>query len=86
MTSQAPPIQSDGDFGFLNPLEIEAILLSGKLANMVGKIVGNDVSREHDLGELAHHIHVIQRYIMSNAAARAYPDLCRALGQTIPSV
>lgn len=38
---------------------------------------------ENDWAEVAAAFHVIQRYIMSNAAARAYPELCRPLGGII---
>jgi hypothetical protein len=44
-----------------------------RLSNMKG-------IADNDWAELAAAFHVIQRYIMSNAAARAHPELCRPLG------
>lgn len=47
-------------------------------------IVGNSETRRDDLAEMAHHIHVLQRYMMAQAMCRTYPSACRGLGETIP--
>lgn len=67
----------------LTPTELQAIQHTVALANLIGKIVGDGPSRTGDMNELAHHIHIIQRYIMSQAAARSYPETFRLLGETI---
>lgn len=67
----------------LTPAELEAIDLAGRLAEKVGEIVGNGPTRAHDLNELLAHVHVIQHAVMSQAAARSYPQLFRLLGGTV---
>lgn len=47
------------------------------------EIVGQGTTRTADLAELLGHIHVIQRYMMAQAACRAHPDLYRGLGEEI---
>lgn len=64
--------------------EREALRLSGDLANRCARIIGDGPSAAADWAEMAAHLHVIQRTIMSQAAARAYPDQMRLLGGTIP--
>lgn len=80
----------------LTDTEKEALRLSGQLANLLREIcmepyrqaakdgliitsslldIGNN-----DWSESATMIHAIQRQIMGQAAARAYPNLCRLLG------
>jgi len=49
--------------------------------HLVRNVVGNGRSRLGDLGEIAGHIHGIQHAVMSQAAARAYPDRYRLLGE-----
>jgi hypothetical protein len=66
---------------FLTPVEHEALKLSGQLANILGRIVGNGSPRTTDLNELLTAVHVIQRAVLANAAARRYPDLYRTLGR-----
>lgn len=64
--------------------EHEAMVLSGKLAGAVRKIIGEGPTSEHDWAEAAAAIHVIQRMILAQSAAREYPDLYRLLGKMIP--
>ncbi len=45
----------------------------------------NGPTREEDLAELTATIHIIQRTVMAQAAARAYPGEFRLLGEVIPS-
>jgi hypothetical protein len=47
-------------------------------------IVANGPTRTEDLAELTAAIHVIQRTVMAQAAARAYPGEFRLLGEVIP--
>lgn len=63
--------------------ERRAMKVSADLWNLLNVIVGNGPSRLNDLRELAAHIHGIQHAIMSQAAARAYPDLYRLLGSSL---
>lgn len=67
----------------LTPQEHKAIDDAGKLWNDLSAIVGNGVTRQADLGEFYLSIHAIQRGVMKQAAARAYPDRYRLLGEVI---
>jgi hypothetical protein len=64
--------------------EREAIRLAGELyTHIANKICGMGVEREGDLAELRVTIHHIQRLIMAQAAARAYPDELRLMGEVV---
>jgi len=63
--------------------ELSAMSLTAELANALGRIVGDGRTRTADLTEAVHHIHALQHMIMSQAAARAYPDRFRLLGGTL---
>lgn len=65
---------------FLTADEKHAIHLTAELWGRLTKIVGEGPSRKHDLQELMKPIHDIQRAVMAQAAARAYPELYRPLG------
>lgn len=68
----------------LTPDEQEASRQAGLLYNfMAERIVADGPTRESDLTELATAVHVIQRWIMAQAAARAYPGEFRLLGGTV---
>jgi len=69
--------------GYLTPIEREAIERAGQLWNVLCRVVGDGPSRSGDLAELVPHIHAIQQAVMSQAAARAYPDTYRLLGSTL---
>lgn len=60
--------------------EHEAMRLSGELANVCRRIIGNGPAAHGDWAEFAGAIHDIQSRIMGQAAARAYPDRYRPLG------
>jgi hypothetical protein len=60
----------------------DAGLLFQLLAN---EVVGDGPAREADLAELTTAIHVIQRAVMGQAAARAYPGQYRPFGEVIPT-
>lgn len=55
----------------------------GECWNEFCKVVGHDQSRAADLDEIVVHIHALQQAVMSQAAARAYPDELRLLGGTL---
>ena len=67
----------------LTPSEKLAMHRTTELWSVLQEVVGNDISREGDLRELCQAIHVIQRAIMAQAAARAYPTEFRLLGEVI---
>jgi hypothetical protein len=65
--------------------EAEQVVIA-KTADLWGDIcaaIPDGPTRDADLNELVVHIHAIQRAFMSNAAARAHPQLYRRLGSTI---
>jgi len=71
---------------YLRPLtkdELHALDLTAQLANAFGRIVGDGRTRQADLHEAVQHIHALQHAIMSQAAARAYPERFRLLGGVI---
>jgi hypothetical protein len=45
-------------------------------------VVGHDKTRTNDLNELFVHLHAIQRSVMAQASARAYPEKYRLLGES----
>jgi hypothetical protein len=64
--------------------ELEAVRQAGLLYQLISKrIVGNGPCREDDLAELTAAVHVIQRMVMGQAAARGYPGRFRLLGEAI---
>lgn len=80
---------ADEDVSALTADELEALELTGRLAGALRRIIvntplaANRASIEGDWAEVAHHIHVLQRYIGAQAAARMYPDKFRLLGSEI---
>lgn len=73
-----------GPPALLTDAEHRCMRLTAELWNLLcGDVVGLDVSRFGDLRELCDHIHAIQHAVLSQAAARAYPDLYRPLGGTL---
>lgn len=64
--------------------EHDCMTVSAELAELLRKVIGDGRQTEHDWAEAAAHIHAIQRMVMSQAAARAFPDLYRLLGRTLP--
>ena len=68
----------------LTPAELQAMDLTVELVNlMCGQVIGQGPSRPGDIAEFVSSIHRIQQQILSQAAARAYPDRFRLLGGTI---
>lgn len=72
-----------GDRANLTVLEHAVISDLGKLANDFSDIIGDGPTSKADFLEAVIHIHALQRMVMSNAAARAYPLLYRRLGEVI---
>jgi hypothetical protein len=67
----------------LTPAERVAVATGALLANQVAEIVADGPSRDADIAEAVHHIHAVQRMILAQAAARAYPGQYRLLGDTV---
>ena len=67
----------------LTPDEQEAMRLSGELASLCHRIIGNGPQAANDWSEMAVRIHGVQHMILAQAAARAYPDEYRLLGGTL---
>lgn len=63
--------------------ELEALRLSGKLAERMRRIIGDGPTASHDWSEIAQCIHALQHAIMAQAAARAYPNEFRLLGGVV---
>jgi hypothetical protein len=69
----------------LTETEKDVIAQAGKLyTRIANEIIGHGPTRDADIAELAAAIHVIQHMVMSQAAARRYPELFRLLGGTVP--
>jgi DNA-binding GntR family transcriptional regulator len=71
--------------GPLTADEREAISQAGLLYTFIAeRIVAHGPARDDDLAEFRYAIHVIQRAVEAQAAARAYPRELRLLGTVIP--
>lgn len=68
------------DGSLLTDAEKKVIEDAGNLWMSICGVVGKESTRDADLKELIVHIHAIQRAVMANAAARAYPEEFRPLG------
>lgn len=69
----------------LSPAEHRAMELTAELVGVVCmEIIGNGETRSHDISEFVAQVHVIQKSIMGQAAARAHPQMYRLLGEQIP--
>ncbi len=78
--SKSPKSKPDA---LLSDLEHEAIEKSGELAQLMRKLIGEGPNAYHDWVEATIHIHALQNMILSQAAARAYPDKFRLLGEKL---
>lgn len=72
------------DPGLLTPDEHRAVAMAGELWGLLCQITTDGLARSGDLQELIAHIHAIQRTVLKQAAARAYPELYRLLGGDPP--
>lgn len=69
---------------YLTEHEHRAMQLTAELWNLLGEhVVANGPARPGDMRDFAAHIHAIQHAILSQAAARAYPDRYRLLGEDV---
>ena len=66
----------------LTSVEQEIIQDLGDIWSKICQAVGDGTTRRDDLREIVTHIHALQYLIMSQAAARAYPQTYRLLGET----
>ena len=66
--------------------EQKALDALANVAGLLAVIVGRGPTRGADLAELYAHVHALQQAVMSQAAARAYPDRFRLLGEVHPDV
>jgi hypothetical protein len=68
----------------LTAAEHEAVAMAGRLyVHVRDKVCGNGSTRDDDLAELRALVHGIQRLVEAQAAARAYPQAYRLMGQVI---
>lgn len=80
-TSEPGRVQSPAVF--LTDDEHAAVAEIAAVWNRLCKVVGDGPTRHDDLGEVVHHIHALQHFVMAQAAARAYPRLYRLAGGTL---
>lgn len=67
----------------LTDLERELVTDIGKCYSKFLKVMEANGDYLLDRDEIIHHIHILQRYVLSNAAARAYPGEYRAIGSSL---
>jgi hypothetical protein len=64
--------------------EREAVRLAGQLyTHIADKVCGHGPTRDDDLAEVRAAIHVVQRLVMAQAAARSHPGELRLMGEVI---
>ncbi len=66
----------------MTPDEHEAMRLSGELASLGRKIIGDGPQAQYDWAEFVQAIHGVQQMVLRQCAARAYPDRYRLLGES----
>jgi hypothetical protein len=68
-------------FELLTDAEKKVIQMAGEIQTIFAKqIVGDGSSRDADLREICNFVHGIQNAALAQAAARAYPELYRTMG------
>jgi DNA-binding GntR family transcriptional regulator len=78
-TTQTPPPAQ-----LLTPDEHEAVRQAGLLYTMIAsRIIADGPAKDDDLAEIRAAIHLIQRAVLAQAAARAFPREFRQLGTVI---
>lgn len=81
MKDEVPAVSEDK---LLTDEERRAIRLAGELSTYItDHIIGHGANRAQDIAELESDIHHIQRRVMAQAAARAYPNELRLLGKSV---
>ena len=74
-------VEPGGGAGLLTGAEHRAMALTVELVNLLaGEVIADGPARRGDVNEVVHAIHLIQRMVLGQAAARAYPDRYRLLG------
>lgn len=72
----------------LSPLELHILDLCAELATAIAGLVGDDDSidplGEFDQRLLLEHTQLIERYVLAQAGARAYPERFRQIGRSVP--
>lgn len=63
--------------------ELWALDLTGELANLCRRIIGDGPTSVGDWNEMAERIHAIQHTLMAQAAARCHPGRFRLLGGVV---
>lgn len=64
--------------------EHRAMELTAELWNLLNRqVIASGPSHDGDCAELCGHVHAIQRMVLAQAAARAYPDRYRLLGGVV---
>lgn len=66
--------------------ERSLVRLIANVYNQFCELVPQGPARRDDLMEVVFHVHALQRMIMAQAAARAYPDEFRPLGAEIRDI
>lgn len=70
--------------GLLTADERQAVRWAGMLYTFLAEgVVANGATRNDDLAELRAAVHLIQRAVLAQAAARAYPEEFRLLGKVL---
>ena len=68
----------------LTPAEMRAMDITVDLVHVMCKeVIGRGPTRDNDVREFVHQVHIIQQAILSQAAGRAYPQRFRTLGEVI---
>lgn len=80
---RVPDPVEEAPLPLMTEVEHQAVELLAAFSRLLPEIVGDGPTRRHDFDELYHHVHILQRTIGSQAAARAYPDRYRLLGASI---
>lgn len=65
--------------------EHDALTVSGELAGLIRRVIGDGPQAHNDWSEAAVLIHGLQHMVMAQAAARAFPNDYRLLGQVLSS-
>jgi hypothetical protein len=63
--------------------ERNIVLVLGLVYQRMRAVVGRTATRDDDLREIRGYIHALQRMMMAQAAARAYPEKFRLLGESM---
>ena len=76
-------LRAAGDMKLMTDDEHKFMRLTGEVASLGNRIIGDGPQAEDDWAELAHRIHGVQHMVLRQCAARAYPTRYRQLGHTM---